>query len=156
MSRKEFKYGISRNSILVHGLTNSHNSDERTALLGSVVKIEGTIGNGNIIISFLEATSLTFEDSKYYGKQSDFIAVSEFLWPHLIAIPSPIDRISVATNSELCDHLLKISVNSKIQVLYNKNSYPAIVKYVGPVVAMGTGFFFGLQLMVGQLIFKTK
>lgn len=148
MSRKEFKYGISKTSILVHGFTNNQKPDDRTAIVGSIVKIEGTIGNGNVIVRFLEPTSLEFEDSKYYGKQIDFIPVAEKLWPLLVAMSSYMERVSVAAHSELCDILVNLSINSKVEVLHNKIYYSAVIRYIGPVETMGAGHFLGLELVV--------
>lgn len=148
MSRKDNKYGIAKQNILVQGLSNIRSNDQRTALLGSVVKIENILANGNITVRFLDKTNAQFEEFVYHSKLSEIIPVAEKLWPLLIAMPSPLERVAVASNVNLCDQLVALRIGSNVEVLYSKIYYNAIVKYIGPVEAMGGGHYFGLELLV--------
>lgn len=152
MSRKDNKYAVAKVNILVRGLNNTRLSEQRTALLGTVVKIENILGNGNVAVQFLDKTNTAFEDLSYCCKQSDLTPIAENLWSMLLAIPSPIIRGELAANTSLCDQLSSMQPGTKVEVLHNKTFYMSYIKYIGPVPAMGAGSYFGLELLVRVII----
>lgn len=152
MSRKENKYAVTKVNTLVHGINSTRINDQRTALLGTVVKIENILGNGNVSIRFLDKTSAAFEETTYCCKQNELVSIAENLWPLLVAIPSPMIRNELAANTSLCDQLVSMKNGTSVEVLHNKTFYMGIIKYIGPVQAMGAGSFFGLELLVRVII----
>lgn len=152
MSRKDNKYAVVQVNILVYGMSTAKLKEQRTALLGTVVKVESILGNGNVAIRFLDKNSSSFKDATYCCKQSELVSVAESLWPLLIAIPSPMCRKDVASNIALCDQLISMTKGTKVEVLHNKIFYMGYIHYIGPVQAMGPGHFFGMELLVRVII----
>lgn len=74
--------------------------------------------------------------------------VDSVVWEFLPAIESPLDRVALVTNNAMCTFLKCLTLGTVTYVLYNKNVMQCVVKYIGPIKLMGTGFYIGIQLLV--------
>lgn len=152
MSRKESNFAVAKANLLVTGIGNVRLNEQRTVLLGSIVKIENILENGNVAVKFLDKANNHFEDSVYCCKLADLELVAESLWQLLLGIPSPMIRTDLASNSSLCDQIMSLKVGCNVEVLHNKLFYKGVIRYIGPVQSMGVGSVFGLELLVRVII----
>lgn len=145
MSHRSFEYGILVQNALVRDLQQNAQS-QRTALLGSIVKIEGVLGNRTFAIRFLKDDHETWESEKYCCEQEKVVSVAETFWPHLTAINSPQERVKLAKNPDRCEQLMQISIGSIVGYLHFDEVLLGTVKYIGNVI--GRGKCYGIRLHV--------
>lgn len=152
MNRKESSFGIAKENILVSGISNTRSNEQRTVLLGSIVKIESVLENSNLAVRFLDKQSSGFEEAVFRCHSCEVWLVSESLWPLLQAVPSPMLRVDLASSPTLHNQIASLKVGCGVEVLHNKIFYKGVIKYIGAVQAMGAGSVFGLELLVRVII----
>lgn len=150
-SARNSGFAVAKENILVNGLMRQN--EQRTVILGSIVKVEGPLDAGDVCVRFLDKTNNHFEDVTYCCQSSKLATVPDTVWPLLLGVPSPMVRAELASNPQLCDQIASMRVGTIVEVLHNKIFYNGVIKYIGPVQAMGAGSVFGLELLVRVIIF---
>ncbi|KAK5641403.1 hypothetical protein RI129_009950 [Pyrocoelia pectoralis] len=145
MSKRTYNYGILTQFVVVIDVVNKP-QNERTGLLGSIVKIEGVLGNNTFKIRFLKDDhSENWESNKFCCKQSVIISVKENVWPYLASVRSPQKRIQLAKNPNLCEQLMQIPIDGKVGILYfGVVLVEGVLKFKGYIKGLGKGF--GIRL----------
>ncbi|RZB73458.1 CAP GLY domain containing protein, partial [Asbolus verrucosus] len=134
MSTKDFKYGIFIQNELMKELKQGQN--QRTALLGQIVKIEAILGGGNVAVRFLK-DSETWESTTFCCRQQSIVSVNEKLWPYLYAVTSPQERVKLAKNKERCDKLSNITKDITVGFIDTDQILLGQIMFLGMVRGMG-------------------
>ena len=114
--------------------------------------------------------NIAFENNLYLCKSSALFPVANNIWPYLIAIIDPWDRVNIVKDKNFVDFILSLKKDSFATVkgqLFNISAinqslmflperepkersldYECIVRYVGPIDEIGPGYYFGLELLV--------
>lgn len=142
---------------------------------GTMVEIRKTTisdrsSYSNIVIHDYYRKNLAYENNLYMCKTSALFKVPLDVWPFLIAIPDPSERIIIAKDKGYIDYIRSIGLDSFVTVngqYFNYSSinqslrflpereprertldFECIVRYIGPVDEVGPGYMFGLELLV--------
>jgi hypothetical protein len=134
----------------------------------------------NIAIRDYYQQNHAFENNLYVCKSSALLQVQSSLWPFLIAISDPVDRLALAKDKPFIEYILALDINSFVTVNgqyfheYTAASralllssekeqqaamvldYQCAVYYIGPVPELGPGHFFGLHYVVIFPVTKAK
>lgn len=125
----------------------------------------------NILIRDYYQKNHAFENNLYLCKTSALYQVQSSMWPFLVAINDPLERAALAKDRPFIEYILGLDIDGFVTVngqffqyaaasqslmpLSEKErhatmalDYHCIVKYIGPVVDIGPGHYFGLQLVV--------
>ena len=108
-----------------------------------------------------------FEHNVYLCKRSTLLEVTENLWPFLIAINDPYDRLNVVRDKDFSEYITNLQENNFVEICgdnfrqsdmrqtlsfsvdHNNNpDFDCIVRYIGMCSEIGPGYFFGLELLV--------
>ncbi|KAF5282823.1 hypothetical protein FQR65_LT02820 [Abscondita terminalis] len=143
MNKRTYEYGILVQNALVKSLQ-AKPQNQRTALLGTIVKIDNSLPNRFLAVRFLKDDSDSWETDKFICEQSIIVSVTENVWPYLASVSSPQERVQLAKNPEKCEQLMQISVNSVVGFLDFGGVLLGTVKYIGNIKGIGKGF--GIQL----------
>jgi hypothetical protein len=77
---------------------------------------------------------------------------SDAIWPFVIAILDPQDRLKFVIDEKACDFVLSLQEGSLVAangLAFGKNVvYDCIVRFIGLVPEIGPGYYFGLELLV--------
>lgn len=114
--------------------------------------------------------NLEYENVLYLCKSSALFPVPFEIWPYLIAVNDPLERLGIAKDKAFTEYILSLRINSYATVngqLFSNTSinqslmflpereprekslnYECIVRYVGSIDEVGPGFVFGLELLV--------
>nr|XP_023013021.1 ubiquitin carboxyl-terminal hydrolase CYLD isoform X2 [Leptinotarsa decemlineata] len=135
MSSRDKEYGIFiKNDLL---------KSQRTVLQGQIVIIDHKGTDGNLTIRCLKDNE-TWETTPFYCSQQNIVRISAKLWPFIASITSPIERMKLAKNKELCDLLKNVCKEMVVGFSDTKDIYLGTVKYIGSV--KGMGYCYGLEL----------
>lgn len=124
----------------------------------------------NIVIHDYYRKNLAFENNLYMCKTSALFRVPLDVWPFLIAISDPLERVNIAKDKNYIDFIRSIGLDSFVTVngqYFNYSplnqslmflperepkekslDYECIVRYIGEVDEVGPGYMFGLELLV--------
>lgn len=141
-------FGVLTENVVVTNLSKNINQNfqnQRSALLGTIVKIESVLGNNNVGVRFLKNLE-TWESDSFSCPRESIVNVDEQIWSFLAAIVSPLERVKLAKNSKRCEKLMQIKKDMVVGFEDYKDVYLGTVKYIGLV--KGIGKCFGLQLHV--------
>lgn len=142
---------------------------------GTMVEIRKTRESlSNIIIHDYYRKNLAFENNLYMCKTSALFRVPLDVWPFLIAISDPRERVLIAKDKSFLDFIRSIGLESFVTVngqYFNYSSlnqslmflperepkdksldYACIVRYIGEVPELAPGYMFGLELLVNEII----
>ncbi|KAK4879570.1 hypothetical protein RN001_007716 [Aquatica leii] len=143
MNKRTYEFGILVQNALVRGLP-AKPQNQRTALLGAIVKIDSVLANKSFAVRFLKDDSDSWETDKFSCDQSIIVSISENLWPYLASVTSPQDRVLLAKNPAKCEQLMQISVDTVVGFLDFGIVLLGTVKYIGNIKGFGRGF--GIRL----------
>ncbi|EFA04206.1 Ubiquitin carboxyl-terminal hydrolase CYLD-like Protein [Tribolium castaneum] len=141
MGTKDFKYGIFIQNDLMTEMKQGQN--QRTALLGQIVKIEATLGGGKYAVRFLKDAE-TWESTTFVCRQQSIVPVNEKLWQFLYAVTSPQERVKLAKDKERCDKLANITTDITIGFKDTDGVQLGQIKFLG--VVRGIGHCVGIKL----------
>lgn len=147
MNHKAFEYGVLVQNALVKDLKQKP-QNQRTALLGTIVKIEGVLGGRMFAVRFLKEDGETWESSKFCCEQGLVVSVSEQFWPLLAAVSSLLERVKLAKNPVLCQQLMEICIDTVVGFLEFGEVVLGTVKFIGNIKSIGKGF--GIRLHVSN------
>lgn len=145
MNSKDIKYGILVQNVLLKEIPKG---DQRTALLGQVVLIDGELGKGIIGVRFLTEGN-TWEPNRFSCPQENVAVISEKLWPYIASITSPQERVKLVKNKPLCDILKNIGKDMVVGFMDTNDVHLGTVRYMGAV--KGMGYCFGIELYVSLI-----
>ncbi|KAJ3632851.1 hypothetical protein MTP99_009834 [Tenebrio molitor] len=141
MGTKDYKYGIFIQNELMRELKQGQN--QRTALLGQIVKVEAILGSGNVAVRFLKDAE-TWESTTFCCRQQVIVDVDEKLWPYLQAVTSPQERVKLARNKEECHKLSNITKDITVGFKDTGGIHLGQIMFLGLV--RGVGYCVGIKL----------
>lgn len=104
--------------------------------------------------------SKTWCGTEWRCHKYDLIPVSQKVWQYLLAVQSPQERVRLANDEALCEQIRNISENDVVWYCSDpanrRAKELAFVRYVGPVLELGLGHYFGLELVERQELSKTS
>lgn len=145
-------YGIIIENTILNDLSSVKNDslqNQRTALLGTIVKIESVLGNNYVAVKFLKEGE-TWDSTLFHCLRDNVVFVDDKVWAFLSAVPSPQDRVKLARNKKRCDKILQLSKEMVVAFSEYKDTPLGTIKYIGNVKGMGKCF--GIQLHVSSYI----
>lgn len=93
-------------------------------------------------------------ENLYECPQENLHRVDDMLWPYIISIVDPEQRLNMLKDENNCKFLVNLKKNDIVTVSGAMNyepekSYDCIIRYIGPVLEIHpVGYFFGLELLV--------
>ncbi|CRK98515.1 CLUMA_CG011871, isoform A [Clunio marinus] len=122
-----------------------------------------------VLIRDFYTKNVAYEHNLYICKSSALLQVPSEIWPFLIAVNDPYERMMIAKDKPYIEYILRLKEKSFVTVnaqYFNiatpirqspfpserepKDTfwdYQCIVQYFGPVDELGPGYFFGLELV---------
>ncbi|XKL68664.1 hypothetical protein PGB90_006433 [Kerria lacca] len=119
---------------------------DQTLKMGSLViinELREDMGYAEIKLIDFEKRTNSPEEQIFRCPIDCLIQVNEKVWNLIAAISSPIEKINIATNHDICKELCSIDVGNIVRVL---PSDIGIVTYKGPVNELGPGTYFKVKL----------
>ncbi|XP_073824536.1 ubiquitin carboxyl-terminal hydrolase CYLD isoform X4 [Musca autumnalis] len=142
------------------GVDECSSNDEITVPAGTLIKIyqwKGAASVGNKIFSTVQVvdfiTKLPIYENLYECLQANLTVVSENLWPYIISIIDPDERLRLIKDANHCKWVTYIKQNDFVSVkgdMFSNNAqrFDCIVRYIGPVRELQpVGYFFALELL---------
>ncbi|XP_059220500.1 ubiquitin carboxyl-terminal hydrolase CYLD isoform X3 [Stomoxys calcitrans] len=142
------------------GVCRDSNSDELEVPAGTLIKYfqtNGPIKSGFKVWSTVQVrdfiNSRPIYENLYECPLSNLTKVDENLWPFVIGIVDPDERLRLIINTDHCKWFLYLKENSLVSVpgeMFLKPGlrFDCIVRYIGPVKELqSVGYFFGLELL---------
>ena len=93
-------------------------------------------------------------ENLYECPQENLRRVDDVLWPYIISIVDPEQRLNMLKDENNCKFLVYLKINDIVSVSGAINyepekNYDCIIRYIGPVSELHpVGYFFGLELLV--------
>lgn len=93
-------------------------------------------------------------ENLYECPQENLRRVDDALWPYIISIVDPEQRLNMLKDDNNCKWLVHLKINDIVGVsgeMCNEpyKNYDCIIRYIGPVLELHpVGYFFGLELLV--------
>ncbi|KAJ8947473.1 hypothetical protein NQ318_009776 [Aromia moschata] len=140
MSSNNMKFGIFEQNALLKDISKGL---QRTVLLGQIVKIDGKLTDGKLIVRLLKEGD-SWESTNFSCSQETVIPIAEKLCPYIASITSPQARVKLARNKELCEKLKNICKDMVVGFLDTNDISLGTIKYMGTV--KGMGFCVGIEL----------
>lgn len=169
---RDFAIVVEKSNVLV---VNEVDYDDSVDLeKGMLVEIKKSSTESFCAIQIFDyyQTNLAFLNNLYFCKRSTLLEVSADLWPFLIAINDPYDRLNVVRDKEFSEYITNVQENKIVEICginfrqsdmrqslnfsvdHNSNpDYDCIVRYIGTCPEIGPGYYFGLELLVIFLFF---
>lgn len=133
------------------------NCEEITADAGTLIKIFQTKARGSKSYSTVQVVDLVSKlpiyENLYNCPHDNLRRVDEGLWPFVISIVDPQQRLRLIQDETHCKWLMYLTVNQLVSVsgeMFGTPGiqYDCIIRYIGPVFQMQPyGYFFGLELL---------
>lgn len=163
---RDFAIVVEKSNVIVRDVDFDDSVDLEKGML---VEIKNSSTENFCLIQIFDhyQTNLAFENNLYFCKRSTLLRVSDDLWPFLIAINDPYDRLNVVLNKEFSEYITNIQENKFVEISgdnfrqsdmrqslnfsidhNNTPDYNCIVRYIGMCPEIGPGYFFGLELLV--------
>lgn len=127
-----------------------------TIQAGFLVKVKEVLNGrkmASIRIYDFYSKNLAFENNLFVCNLANLHKVQPTIWPFLIAIVDPIQRLTFFRNTDLVNFILNIKISDLVVVngaalRFDGKPLDCIVRYIGLVSEIGPGFYFGLEIMV--------
>lgn len=157
------------NARVVSDVDNSNSIDLEKGMLVEIKNVNKPNTEVFCVIQIFDyyQSNPAFVHNVYFCKRSTLLEVSENLWPFLIAINDPFDRLNVVRDKEFSEYITNLQENSFVEICgdnfrqsdmrqtlnfsvdHNNNpDFDCIVRYIGMCPEIGPGYFFGLELLV--------
>lgn len=170
-TKMSIEYAIVIERSRVRVMSDEDYSNEIDLDKGMFVEIQNTSDSSSIFCSIkifdYYQINPAFLHNIYFCKRSTLLTVSVKLWPFLISIHDPLDRLNVARDKVFSEYIISLEVNSFVEILgdkfhqsemrqsldfsvdhSNNPDFNCIVRYIGKCTELGPGYFFGLELLV--------
>lgn len=119
--------------------------------LGMLVEANEVLPNGGLTIRVNDTNNeKVWQKTEWRCHKIDLIHVPPIVWHFLAAVQSPQERVRLASNANLCQDVQNLRIGDRIWYRSQPNAQRslAIINYIGPVLELGQGFHFGLELLV--------
>lgn len=145
-----------------------HQVDLNRGMLVEIRKVADRYST--IMIHDFYERNFAYENNLYLCKSSALFPVPLELWPFLIAVNDPFERLIIAKDKALIEYIASLKIGNFATVngqLFNVSTvnqslmflperepkarsidFECIVRYIGSVDEVGPGFIFGLELLV--------
>lgn len=152
--RSNVVHYVAKKNTVLNRISGSCNVNVNTLRLGMLVEAVDVLRDGGLRIRVTDpARSPIWQNTEWLCHRYDLVPVSSIMWQYLAAVPVPQDRVKLATDKQLCKDLNDIRLNSKVILRSDSSPSPeeelnAVVKYIGPVPELGSGYYFGVEVLV--------
>lgn len=119
---------------------------QNTVLLGQIVRIENILSDGSLVVRLKASESWNWEPDHFICSSTNVVSIHEKLWQYIASIGSPQERVKLAKNTKLCDHLKNITKGMTVGFTDSKDIYLGTVRYIGRV--KGMDYSYGIELHV--------
>ncbi|XP_066594220.1 ubiquitin carboxyl-terminal hydrolase CYLD [Prorops nasuta] len=153
------QFYIAKRKTILTKLSGSCSVNVNTLQLGTVVEALEEEKDSFIRVRVRDVESDLWSNSEWRCHRYDLLPIPSKLWEFLPAITIPQERVALMANKALCEELKCISLNDRVWYQPDTNScvkHLAIVKYIGPVSELSTGFYFGLDLLDHEELSKVS
>lgn len=141
----KYEYGlVTENVVLIEQNKHESVNNQKTVLLGQIVKIDGILKESYAVRLLKDGES--WDITTYICPSTVLISVDEKLWPFLASVASPQERVKFARNRLRWQKLLQITEEMVVGVAMVTDVCLGTVKFIGNV--KGVGKCFGIQLHV--------
>ncbi|RZF37403.1 hypothetical protein LSTR_LSTR011680 [Laodelphax striatellus] len=129
--------------------------EKKTLMIGSLVYVDRIVDESNVeckVVNYDGGSNFN-EDDVWICPISLLYHVDKNLWPLLQPITKPTSKVCILQDKELCEELLKITVNSDVYFSDSEDFVScckAVVKYKGPIHMKGPGTFYGIEILDPQ------
>ncbi|XP_065358711.1 uncharacterized protein CYLD isoform X3 [Calliphora vicina] len=141
------------------------NNDEITVDAGALIKIfqsktpsnSGQSSSGSKNLSTIQVLDLINKmpifENLYECPQASLRRVDENLWPYIISIVDPEQRLRMLQDTNHCKWLVYLKINDFVSVsgeMFDRpgTNFDCIIRYIGPVTELhSVGYFFGLEIL---------
>ncbi|XP_012260175.2 ubiquitin carboxyl-terminal hydrolase CYLD [Athalia rosae] len=149
-------YYVAKKNTVLNRISGSCDVNISTLRMGMLVEGLEVLRDGGLRVRVKDpGGSEVWKNTQWLCHRYDLVPVSFIMWQYLAAVPGPLDRVKLATDKQLCKELNDIRLNSEVFVRTDaKTSSPevkAVIKYIGPVPELGSGFYFGLEILGNHL-----
>ncbi|KAK9686915.1 CAP-Gly domain [Popillia japonica] len=139
----KYEYGlVTENVVLIEQNKHESVNNQKTVLLGQIVKIDGILKESYAVRLLKDGES--WDITTYICPSTVLISVDEKLWPFLASVASPQERVKFARNRLRWQKLLQITEEMVVGVAMVTDVCLGTVKFIGNV--KGVGKCFGIQL----------
>lgn len=157
------------NVLVVNDVDDSNSVDLEKGMLVEIKSVNKRSTDVFCVIQIFDyyQSNPAFIHNVYFCKRSTLLEVSENLWPFLIAINDPYDRLNVVRDKDFSENITNLHENAVVEICgdnfrqsdmrqtlnfsvdHNNNpDFDCIVRYIGMCPEIGPGYFFGLELLV--------
>ncbi|XP_075212974.1 ubiquitin carboxyl-terminal hydrolase CYLD [Lycorma delicatula] len=125
---------------------------KETLILGTLVHVACSVDELHVgvkVVNYEECCNLN-EESVWICPLTKLLPVDKILWPLISAIPSRTERVNILKDRDLCQQLASIEKENLVKFYPsggNGVGETAVVKYKGPIMKMGRGIYFGIELL---------
>lgn len=99
--------------------------------------------------------NLAFENNLFACAVASLREVEAPLWPFLVALPEPVDRVQLFRDPELVAYLLGLRIddlglvkNSRYPASSSSSYLTCIIRHIGLVSEIGDGYYLGVEITV--------
>ncbi|XP_018913043.2 ubiquitin carboxyl-terminal hydrolase CYLD isoform X2 [Bemisia tabaci] len=135
-------------SVLVQKLSGSSPEDQIALLLGSIVKSEDFLGSDYTSIKVLDPVDISSTDS-WKCSVDALTPITGAVFPYIIAIPSPEDRVRIASDPKLCAKVAGLQINDVVEFFLPDGLSPHLAVVQKPKVTstIGPGLYLEIQFL---------
>lgn len=155
-NRQVLQYYVAKQDTLLTRISGACNVNVNTLHLGMLVEALENMKDGMLRIRVIDtvAASEMWRGTEWRCHRYDLVPVSRKIWQCLLAVESLQRRVELARDEILCEQLRNFPTNGKVwycpDPLDKRVRELALVRYIGPVVQLGSGHYFGLELLVNR------
>lgn len=146
------QYYVANNNAILVRIFGTCDVNISTLLRGMLVEALENLEENTLRVRVTDTNGcMTWCGTEWRCHKYDLIPVSQKTWQYLLAVSSPEQRVRLAKDKALCEQIKDITVNDRVWYCAdsdNRTKEIAFVKYIGPVTQLGSGDYFGLDLLV--------
>lgn len=146
-------YFVVSENVVASKLNDNALDVKETLMLGTLVHVANSLDKLHVGVKVVnyEACYDINEESVWICSLDKLLPVDKILWPLISAIASRTERVNILKDRDLCQELASIEKGNLVNYYpIDGNGIPetAVVKYKGPIMKMGRGIYFGIELLV--------
>ncbi|XP_044739895.1 ubiquitin carboxyl-terminal hydrolase CYLD [Chrysoperla carnea] len=142
------RYGICKQNVIVSLMQKDANLDANTLLVGTLVRIIQEVDHKYIAIQVwdYENRAPIWKNTVWFCPLEYVIPLDSQIWEYIPPIASPLDRVRLVQDIDLCEYFKLLKPGLYINFTYDRQQMKGLIKYIGPV-NKGQGFYIGVQLL---------
>lgn len=157
--RQDLQCYVAKENALLIRISGECSVNSSALRLGMLVEGVEDFKDGTMKVRVNDTTSDVWRGTEWRCHRIDLIPVSTEAWKFLAAVSVPEERVRLAYDKQLCEQLVALSVNDTVWYCPDPSintKHLAVIKYIGPVLRLGHGYYFGIDLVDGQEVSKTS